>query len=151
MRTTRIALFVLLAGLLAGMPVAAQAPLDLPPKTPMPSAAEKRMQMRYPQAVRVGFLVGLPMLDDDNSTLGSVREVVRDPQGRIKLIVSYSRWWGWFGRPVAVPIEVVGIFGRQIASLDMKPSEYAAAPTWMAGADQPIAPDETIRIALARR
>ena len=151
MRTSRIALSVLLAGLLAGATVAAQAPLDMPPKTPMPSAAEKRMQMRYPQPVRVGFLIGLPLLDDDASTLGYVREVVRDPQGKIKLIVSYSRLWGWFGHPVAVPIEVVGIFGRQIASLDMKPAEYAAAPRWMAGADQPIAPDETIRIALARR
>jgi hypothetical protein len=154
MRTSRIALFVLLAGLLTGMPVAAQAPLDLPPKTPMPSAAEKRMQMRFPQPVRVGFLIGLPVLDDDSSTLGYVREVVRDPQGKIKLIVDYSRWFGWFDwftRPVAVPIEVVGIFGRQIASLDMSPAEYAAAPTWTAGADRPIGPDETIRIALARR
>ena len=34
------------------------------------------------------------------------------------------------GRPVAVPIEVVGIEGRQLASLDMPRSEYAAAPTW---------------------
>jgi len=151
MRPSRIALFVLLAGLLAGVPSAAQAPLDMPPKTPMPSAAEKRMQMRFPQPVRVGFLVGLPMLDDDNATLGYVREVVRDPKGGVKLIVSYSRWWGWFGHPVAVPIEVVGIFGAQIASLDMKPADYAAAPTWMAGADQPIAPSDTVRIALARR
>jgi hypothetical protein len=151
MRTRPIVLFVLLAGLLAGAPSAAQAPLDMPPKMPMPTAADKRMQMRYPQPVRVGFLIGLPMLDGDNATLGYVREVVRDPQGKIKLIVSYSRWWGWFGRPVAVPIEVAGIFGRQIASLDMEPDEYATAPTWTAGADQPIAPDETIRIALARR
>lgn len=151
MRTTRILFFGLLAGLLAGGPVAAQAPLDMPPKTPMPSDVEKRMQMRYPQPVRVGFLIGLPVLDDDNGTLGYVREVVRDPQGRIRLIVTYSRWWGWFGRPVAVPLEVVGIFGRQLASLDMRPAEYATAPTWTAGAEQPIPPDETIRIALARR
>jgi hypothetical protein len=151
MRTKRIAFCVVLAGLLAGVPAAAQAPLNMPPKTPMPSAAEKRMQMRFPQPVRIDFLVGLPVLDDDNGTLGYVREVVREPQGGIKLIVSYSRWWGWFGRPVAVPLEVVGIFGRQIASLDMKPDEYAAAPTWTPGAAQPIAAGETIRIALARR
>jgi PRC-barrel domain protein len=151
MRTSRKLLLVLLAGLLAGAPVAAQAPLDMPPKTAMPSGAEKRMAMRYPQPVRVGFLIGLPVLDDDNGTLGYVRAVVRDPQGKIKLIVIYSRWWGWFGRSVAVPLEVVGIFGRQLASLDMKPAEYAMAPTWMVGDEQPIAPDEMIRIALARR
>ena len=150
-----VLLLAMLAGLtaawLVGAPAAAQAPPDTAPVTPMPTAAEKRMQMRFPQPVRVGFLIGLPVLDDDNATLGHVREVVRDPQGKIKLIVSYSRLWGWFGRPVAVPIEVVGIFGRQIASLDMEPDEYAEAPTWMPGADRPIPPEETIRIALARR
>src|ERR1700742_3087420 len=111
MRTGKIPfpLLFALAAFLASVPVAAQAPHDMAPATPMPTAAEKRMQMRYPQPVRVGFLIGLPMLDDDNATLGYVREVVRDPQGKIKLIVSYSRLWGWFGHPVAVPLEVVGI------------------------------------------
>jgi hypothetical protein len=136
----------------AGAPVRlAQAPHDMVPQTPMPSAAEARMGMRFPQAVRVGDLIGLPVLDDDDSTLGRVREVVRDPQGRIKLIVGYSRWWGLGGRPVAVPLEVVVILGRQIDSVDMKPAEYAAAPTWVAGTDQPIAPDQIIRIAISRR
>jgi sporulation protein YlmC with PRC-barrel domain len=109
------------------------------------------MQMRFPQPVRVGDLIGLPVLDDDDSTLGRVREVVRDPQGKIKLIVSYSRWWGLGGRPVAVPLEVVIILGRQIDAVDMKPAEFAAAPTWVAGTDQPIAPDQIIRIGIGRR
>jgi len=129
----------------------AQAPHDMVPQTPMPSEAEARMQMRFPQPVRVGDLIGLPVLDDDDSTLGRVREVVRDPQGKIKLIVGYSKWWGLGGRPVAVPIEVVVILGRQIDSVDMKPAEYSAAPTWVAGIDQPIAADQIIRIGVGRR
>lgn len=129
----------------------AQARHDMVPQTPMPSAAEARMQMRFPQPVRVGDLIGLPVLDDEDSTLGRVREVVRDPQGKIKLIVSYSRWWGLGGRPVAVPLEVVGILGRQIAAIDMPRAEFAAAPTWTAGPDRPIPPQETIRIAVTRR
>jgi hypothetical protein len=136
----------------AGAPVRlAQAPHGMAPQTPMPSAAEARMQMRFPQPVRVGDLIGLPVLDDDDTTLGRVREVVRDPQGKIKLIVGYSKWWGIGGRPVAVPIEVVVILGRQIDSVDMPPAEYAAAPTWVAGTDQPIAPDQIIRIGVGRR
>jgi hypothetical protein len=136
----------------AGAPLRiAQAPHDMVPQTPMPSAAEARMQMRFPQPVRVGDLIGLPVLDGGDSTLGRVREVVRDPQGRIKLIVSYSWWWGLCGHPVAVPIEVVGILGRQIAAIDMPRAEFAAAPTWTAGPDRPIPPDETIRIAVTRR
>jgi len=115
--------------------------------------AEQRMRARYPQPVRVGDLIGLPVLDDRSSTLGFVRQVVRTAAGKTELIVSYSRWFGWFGwfgRPVAVPIEVVGIEGRQLASLDMPRSEYAAAPTWQAQ-DAVVLPDDaTIRIALGR-
>jgi hypothetical protein len=115
---------------------------------PMPMV--ERMNRRFPQPVRVGDLIGLPVLDDRASTLGFVRQVVRTAAGKIQLIVSYSRWFGWFGRPVAVPIEVVGIEGRQLASLDMPRSDYAAAPTWQ-GQDATALPgDATIRIALAR-
>jgi hypothetical protein len=83
-----------------------------------------------PRGNQVGDLIGLPVLDLNCSTLGYVRQVVRTPAGEIEFIVDYSRWWGWFGRPVAVPLEVLGIAGRQLVSLDMPPSEYAAASTW---------------------
>jgi hypothetical protein len=116
---------------------------------PMP--AEERMNRRFPQPVRVGDLIGLRVLNDDDVTLGFVRQVVRTPEGKIQLIVSYSKWLGYFGRPVAVPIEVVAILGRQLAALDMPPSEFAAAPTWQS-ADATVLPvDDTIRIALGRR
>jgi len=115
---------------------------------PMPMV--ERMNRRFPQAVRVGDLIGLPVLDDRSSTLGFVRQVVRTDAGNIKLIVAYSRWFGWFGRPVAVPIEVVGIEGRQLASLDMPRSDYAAAPTWHGQDATALLDDATIRIALAR-
>ena len=118
---------------------------------PMPMV--ERMNRRFPQPARVGDLIGLPVLDDSASTLGYVAQVVRTPAGKIVLIVSYSRWFGffgWFTRPVAVPIEAVGIEGRQIASLDMARDEYAAAPTWQPGGATPLPADATIRIALAR-
>ncbi|HTC03629.1 MAG TPA: PRC-barrel domain-containing protein [Xanthobacteraceae bacterium] len=115
---------------------------------PMPMA--ERMSRRFPQPVRVGDLIGLPVLDDRSSTLGFVRQVVRTAAGKIQLIVSYSRWFGWFGRPVAVPIEAVGIEGRQLASLDMPRSEYAAAPTWQGQNATALPDDATIRIALGR-
>jgi hypothetical protein len=115
---------------------------------PMPMV--ERMNRRFPQAVRVGDLIGLPVLDDRASTLGFVRQVVRTADGKIQLIVSYGRWFGWFGRPVAVPIEVVGIEGRQLASIDMARSEYAAAPTWQGQGATALPDDATIRIALAR-
>jgi hypothetical protein len=112
---------------------------------------EAKMARRFPQKVKVGDLIGLPVLDDDDVTLGRVQKVVRTQEGKIRLIVSYSKWFGWFGRPIAVPIEVVAILGRQIDSLDMLPKEYEAAPTWSQGQDQTIRDDEIIRIALGRR
>jgi hypothetical protein len=49
---------------------------------------EQRMQRRFPQPVRVGDLIGLPVLDDSHRTLGFVHDVVRTPQNKIELIVA---------------------------------------------------------------
>jgi hypothetical protein len=118
-------------------------------KKPMTPA--ERMQARFPQPVRVGDLIGLPLLDDSSCMLGHVREVVRTADDKIELIVAYGGLLGWGARPVAVPIEVVGIQGRELASLDMPRSEYAAAPTWRNAGAQVLPDDATIKIALARR
>lgn len=113
-------------------------------------AEAERMRRRFPQPVRVGDLIGLPVLDNNARTLGYVREVVRTPQNKVELIVSYGGVFGWGARPVAIPIEVVGIEGRQLASLDMPPGEYATAPTWRAADDTVVPHGDTISIALAR-
>jgi hypothetical protein len=118
--------------------------------TEHPMPMKERMLRRFPQPVQVGDLIGLPVLNENASTLGHVRQVVRTPQGNVELIVSYSRLWGWFGRPVAVPIEVVGIEGRQLVSLDMDSDDYARAPTWQKNDTTALPNDATIRIALAR-
>jgi hypothetical protein len=112
---------------------------------------EAKMARRFPQKVKVGDLIGLPVLDDNDVTLGRVQQVVRSPEGKIKLIVTYSRWFGWFGRPVAVPIEAIAILAKQIASLEMPPAEYEKAPTWTVGIDTTVSEGKIIRIALTRR
>jgi len=118
---------------------------------PKPDSPEARMQSRFPQKVRVGDLIGLPIIDDDNREFATIRHVVRTPAGKVDLVVLHGAWFGWFGRLVAVPIEVVAIVGRQVASLDMQPDAYETAPTWMPGRDTVIPADEIIRIALTRR
>jgi PRC-barrel domain len=112
---------------------------------------EERMNRRFPQPVRVGDLRNLRVLDDQDVTIGFVRKVVRTPQGKIVLLVSQGGWFGWGERLVAAPIEVIAIFGRQLASLDMEPKEYASAPPWVEGNGAPIPDDEIIRIALTKR
>jgi hypothetical protein len=114
-------------------------------------AAQERMRRRYPQPVRVKDLIGLRVIDNDDRTLGFVRQVVRTPQNAIELVVDYGGWFGWNTRPVAVPIEVVGMLGREISSLDMPRSEYIVAPTWRADSAVAIPRDDSISVALARR
>jgi hypothetical protein len=118
------------------------------PENPTP---EEKMRRRMPHPVKVGTLIGLRVLDYDDNTIGFVRQVVRTPNGKIVLVVNHGRLLGWGGREVGVPIEAVGIFGRQLASLDVQPEEYAALPIWSAANGEPIAPDQTILIGLTKR
>lgn len=140
--------------LAAANPTAVRAQAMIPPTGMMdsqhPMPMNERYLKRFPQPVQVGDLVGLPVLDERMSTLGTVQEVVRTADGKVQLIVSYSRWWGWFGRPVAVPLELVGIEGRMLVSLDMDPDEYADAPTWHDPSATALPANATIRVALGR-
>ncbi len=149
---------LVVAALIAGvLPAGAMAQAMIPPtgaddaSKPMPMA--ERMSRRFPQPVRVGDLVGLPVLAESASTLGRVQQVVRTSAGKVELIVAYNKWFGWFGwfaRPVAVPLEAVGIEGRQLVSLDMPSSDYEAAAPWQGVGATVLPTDATIKIALAR-
>lgn len=137
----------------ADSPIESDANAQAPEKELTP---EQKMQARHPQPVRVGDLIGLSVLDDDDSTIGYIREVVRSPQGKTFLIVPYSAWFGWarteWGkRPVAVPIEVVTILARQLDSVDMSRDDFNDAPTWVPSQGQPVRHEEKILIALGRR
>jgi hypothetical protein len=122
-----------------------------PSKSPDALSPEEKMQRRYPQPVKVGDLIGLPVLDDNDRTLGRVKSVMRTAGGKIQLIVPYGGFLGWRQRLVAVPIEVIGIAGRQLAALDMTRAEFDAAPPWNDPESRPISPSEVIRVGLYRR
>ena len=107
------------------------------------------MERRYPQPVRVGDLIGLPILDYDDRTMARVLSVERLPTGNIQLIVAYRKWFR--RRPVAVPIEVVAIAGRQIAALEMSWDDFDRAPTWSGDGTLALGPDAKIRIGLYKR
>lgn len=122
--------------------------------------AEQKFQARFPQPSKVGHLIGLPVLDGGDSTIGYVKEIVQDPDGKIKLIVPYAKWFGWARdgswlargrRPVAVPIEAVAILALQIDALDMDRDAFDKAPTWSLGAAQRLASDQIIKIGVQRR
>jgi hypothetical protein len=117
---------------------------------------EERMNSRFPQAIRVGDLVGLPVLDGLDNTLGFIQQVVRTPEGKIQLVVPYRRSLGWLPsgvgrRSVAVPIEAVAILGRQVAALEMEPEDFDKAPTFAATSATALSLNDQVRIAITRR
>ena len=133
----------------------ATVPQDAQPNSDKALTPEERMKRRYPQPVKVGFLIGLPMLDERDSTYGYIRDVVRTAEGKILLLVPYRDWLGWaptdWGRKtVAVPIEAVAILARQVAALDFSREDFAAAPAYTGNAGS-LSSGETIRIAVYRR
>ena len=133
----------------------AATPQDAQPDPNTRGTPEERMNRRYPQPVRVGFLIGLPVLDKRDSTCGYIRDVVRTGEGKIVLVVPYRAWLGWaptdWGRKdVAVPIETVAILARQVAALDFSRDDFAAAPPYISSGTS-LAADETIKIAVYRR
>ena len=131
--------------------VSAPAASAAPATTAAALSPEEKMRRRYPQPVKVGDLIGLPVLDDDDRTLGHVRSVVRTASGKVQLIVPYGGFLGWRQRLVAVPIEVVAIAGRQLAALDMTRAEFDRAPVHDPAQARPLASDDSIRIALYKR
>jgi broad specificity phosphatase PhoE len=112
---------------------------------------EEKMQRRFPQPARVGDLIGLPLLDDDDRTLGHIKHVVKTQAGKLQLIVTHGGFLGLGQRLVAVPIEVVAIAGRQLAALDMTRAELDRAPTWNESQATLVAANDVIRVALYKR
>ncbi|CAN5284751.1 hypothetical protein BH10PSE17_BH10PSE17_35680 [soil metagenome] len=149
----------LCAALLAMAPVVIAAdepkPMRIEPGAARPAddtmTPEQRMERRWPQKVRVGDLLGLPMLDDDDRTLGHVDRVMRTAGGKLVLVMPFGGWFGRGGRPVGVPIETVAILARHIDVLDIARADFDALATWSDGDSKPVPPDETIRIAITRR
>jgi len=112
---------------------------------------EERMNRRFPQRVRVGDLLGLALLDDDDRTLGHVEQVMRTQHGKVVLVTTYGSWFGLGGRTVGIPLETVAILGRHIDVLDIPRKDFPSLPTWQGTGATAVSPEETIQIAIARR
>jgi len=147
-----------LAALFLAAPVSIVSAAKLEDSAPPPQnqnlSPEQKFARRYPQPVKVGFLIGLPVLDGQRSTYGYIREVVRTAEGKILLVVPYRGRLGWapvdWGRKtVAVPLETVAIQGRQVSALEFSADDFAAAPAY-AGDATALPASATIRIAVSR-
>lgn len=112
---------------------------------------EEKMNRRFPQKVRVGDLIGLPVLDYNDRTMGHVTEVLRSSDGKIRLISTCCGYFDWSRHQVAVPIETVAILARQIDVLDISREDFFKLASWSGDEGTQLGVDETIRIAIGRR
>ena len=112
---------------------------------------EQKMAKRFPQPVRVSFLLGLPVLDENSSIMGHVYAVVRTQQGKLQLVMPIGGFLGFGARLVPIPIEIVGMLGAQVAVVDMPGDRFMSSPTWISSRAKPLDPSETIRVAITRR
>jgi hypothetical protein len=112
---------------------------------------EGRMNARFPQKVRVGDLIGIPIQDYDDRILGYVIDVVHKTDGKIVLVMPEGGWFGRGGRPVPIAIETVAILARHINLLDIPREDVPKLPTWDRAQGSPIDRNEIIRIAVGRR
>jgi hypothetical protein len=134
------------AGPTGGAHTQAQEPSEPDARTP-----EERMNARFPQKVRVGDLIGIPVQDYDDRILGYVTDVARRPDGKIVLVMPEGAWIGRGGRPVPIPIETVAILARHLNLLDIPREDVPKLPTWDPVQGSSIDRNDIIRIAIGRR
>ena len=121
-----------------------------PAAPPAPSA--ERASRRFPQPVRAGDLIGRTVLaaKEQQPVLGRVAGIVRQSDGSTSLVIAESRWFGIGARPVAVPIEAVGLLGEYVALLDITPEQLRVSATFEAPSAAAVPPDDIIRVGLVK-
>ena len=117
-----------------------------------PASPAERIATRFPQPVRVGDLLGRLVLApaEQQPVLGRVAGIVRQSDGGTNVVIAVSRWFGLWARPVAVPLDAVGLLGEHVVLLDVTPDQLSDAPSYAAPPAAEVPPDDIIRVGLAK-
>jgi hypothetical protein len=121
---------------------------DLPDAQDLADAAAKR----FPQAVRVGDLLGRRVLEPVESmpTLGRVRLIVKLEDGTLAVVMDYGGFLGFGTRPIAVPVNGMVLLGQFMEVMDFEPEQLQKFPTFNPANGKPLAPSTIIRVGLAK-
>ncbi len=127
-----------------------QAPGGMAPPDGM-SLAESAA-MRFPQAVQVGSLLNRAVLEPVESQirLGTVKQVVRDGDGTIKVVMDYGGVFGFGARPIAVPVDAMVLVGEVMEVVAFTPKQLESFPTFSAASTTPVPADSIIKVGLAK-
>jgi hypothetical protein len=100
--------------LLAARTASAQSPTPggMPPPPGMSMATSAAM--RFPQPVRVGDLLRRDVIQpvESQNFLGTVQQIVRDPDGTLAAVINLGGFLGFGSRPVSVPVDALVLLGQ---------------------------------------
>jgi hypothetical protein len=135
-------------GVLLILGAAAHAQQPRPPGMSLADAAARR----FPQPVRVGDLLKREVLwpVESQTVVGWVRDVVKQPDGTIDVVVDYGDRFDLFVRPIAVPVDAMVLLGQYMEVVDFTPDELKQFKTFDGNGTMPLPPDSVIRVGLAR-
>ena len=137
----------LLAGVLLGC-ATVQAQQPAPPGMGLAEAAARR----FPQPVHVGDLLQRRVLQPVESkiTLGRVRDVVKQADGTLAVVVAYGGVLGVGARPIAVPVDAMVLLGEYMEIVDFTPKQLDGFKTFDAAGTTTLPPGAVIQVGLAR-
>ena len=121
---------------------------DLPDANDLAEAAARR----FPQPVRVGDLIGRRVLEplESQPTLGFVRDVVKEPDGTIAVVMDYGGYFGFFSRPISVPVNAMVLLGQSMEVMEYDPAQLDKFPNFDPAGATPLSTNSIIRVGLGR-
>ena len=125
-------------------------PGGMPPPPGMSLA--QSAAMRFPQPVRVGDLLGRDVLRpvESQDVLGHVREVVRDSQGQILVVIDFGGFFGFRSRPLAVPVDAMVLLGQDMEVVAFTPNQLGHFPVFLSSGTTRVPDDAVIKVGLAK-
>jgi hypothetical protein len=138
--------------LLAARTASAQSPTPggMPPPPGMSMATSAAM--RFPQPVRVGDLLRRDVIQpvESQNFLGTVQQIVRDPDGTLAAVINLGGFLGFGSRPVSVPVDALVLLGQVLEVDAFTPAQLRQLPTYSPRSAAPLSPDAIIKVGLAK-
>lgn len=117
--------------LLAAGPADAQSPLPgglpPPPGMSMPVYARHRFPQPVPVRQLVGAVVQQPV--ESHAREGSLRAVIREPDGTLAAVIHDGAFLGIGGRDIAVPLDALALLGEVVEIVGFTPRQLRRFPT----------------------
>ena len=125
-------------------------PGGMPPPPGMSLA--QSAAMRFPQPVRVSDLLGRDVLRpvESQDVLGQVREVVRDSQGQILVVIDFGGFFGFRSRPIAVPVDAMVLLGQDMEVVAFTPNQLGHFPVFLSSGTTRVPDNAVIKVGLAK-